>query len=124
MFIVYNTTTLLRMPWVHMFYLDAPHPTQIPITTSGTVIRSETLGAGVPGQADSGSARQALVGAHWIQADSEVALPPKVAGSPGTEQSRRGGEGRADHNHSSTGGGGGLEQLFSRGISRVYGDTT
>ena len=69
-----------------------PTPSLLPSTTSSTVRKIETSGAGTTGRKDSGEASQALVGACWRRVVSEGSLPLKLAGSLDTKQIQRGGK--------------------------------
>ena len=82
-----------------------PIPPNLQVLPSAQVRRSKTSGPGAPGQAESGSVSQALVGACRRRSASEGSLSIIVEGSLDTDRIRRGGKVRGDHEHAGKGSG-------------------
>ena len=91
-----------------------PAPLNFKVIPAAQVRQCETSGAGASSWAQSGADNQAFVGAHRRRAASEGSMSLTVAGSLDTERSRRGGEGRGDHECVRKGGGRGSGRFTRR----------
>ena len=96
-----------------VFYLAAPLPPSAFQVLPAVQLGSNASGAREPGRAESGAASQALAGSRRRRVASEGSLPPTGRADLASKHIQRGGEGRVEHDHADTGGGGG-SGIFAR----------